>query len=389
MNNENMELSMNDFLESIDNSLKKIQSGDVIKGKVLSIHDDGITVNIDYIYDGFIPYEEVSSEKNINIYEVANIGDNIDVMIIRKSDGEGHVLLSKKRADAFMAWKELNNNYSQAIPFPVKASEIVKGGAVANYKGIRMFIPVSQLSIDYVKNIGEYIGKELQVKIIEFDEEKNKVVISARVIEAEIKKNNEITFFKNLKVGDIREGVVTKIVKYGAFVDIDGIEGLIHLNELSWKHIVKPEDVVAPGDKVEVYILSIDEQNKKVGLSLKNTVKNPWDTLDNKFAVGAIVDGTVIKMARFGAFVEIDDGIEGLVHLNEITEENIIKPEDKLKIGDKVKVKILDLQHNNKRISLSIKDAVDSNKEYEKYNDNSELSISDLISEKLKNFKFE
>jgi len=340
MNNENMELSMNDFLDSIDNSLKKIQSGDVIKGKVLSIHDDGIIVNIDYIYDGFIPYEELSSEKNINIYEVANIGDNIDVMVIRKSDGEGHVLLSKKRADAFMAWKELNNNYSQAISFPVKVSEIVKGGAVANYKGIRMFIPVSQLSIDYVKNIGEYIGKELQVK-------------------------------------------------YGAFVDIGGMEGLIHLNELSWKHIVKPEEVVTPGDKVEVYILSIDEQNKKVGLSLKNTVKNPWDTLDDKFAVGAIVDGTVIKMARFGAFVEIDDGIEGLVHLNEITEENIIKPEDKLKIGDKVKVKILDLQHNNKRISLSIKDAVDSNKEYEKYNDNSELRISDLISEKLKNFKFE
>ncbi|MEG0774527.1 30S ribosomal protein S1 [Clostridium sp.] len=388
MNGESKELSMKDFLEDIDNSFKPVRSGDILKGKVISIHDDGVIVNINYMYDGLIPKSEISLDKEFDIYEKVIIGEDINVYVIKTNDGEGHVLLSKKIADSIVVWDDLEKIYKNSNVIEVTVSEVVKGGLVCYFKGIRTFIPASQLSLSFVQDLSVYIGKTLQVRIIELDKEKKKIVLSKRVIDEENKKFFEENLLNTLKVGEIRNGKISRLAKFGAFVDLGGIDGLIHINDLSWRRTIKPEDVVSVGDEVQVYILSLDKENKRIGLSLKKTIDDPWNTINNNIKVGDIVSGNVVKITNFGAFVEIYEGIEGLVHLNEITEENITKVEDKIKIGDKVKVKILDINSENKRISLSIKDAIEKNKEYEKYNDNDEVTLGDLLSEKLKNFKF-
>jgi small subunit ribosomal protein S1 len=389
MSNENKELSMKDFLEDIDNSFKPVRTGDILKGKVISIHDDGVIVNINYMYDGLIPKSEISLEKEFNIYEMVAIGEDINVYVIKTNDGEGHVLLSKKVADSIVVWDDLENIYKNSNKIEVSVSEVVKGGLVCYFKGIRAFIPASQLSLSFVQDLSVYVGKTLQVIIIELDKEKKKVVLSKRVIDEENKKSLEESLWNTLKVGEIRTGKISRLAKFGAFVDLGGIDGLIHINDLAWKRIVKPEEIVSVGDEVEVYILTLDKDNRRIGLSLKKTIDDPWNTINNNIKVGDIVSGTVAKITNFGAFVEIYHGIEGLVHLNEITEENITKVDDKIKTGDRVKVKILDINSESKRISLSIKDAIEKNKEYEKYNSKDEVTLGDLLSEKLKNFKFD
>lgn len=389
MNNENTELSMNDFLEDINRSFNPVKQGDILKGKVIAIYDDGLIININYMYDGYVPKNEISFNSDINIQKEFVIGEDINVYVLKNNDGEGHVLLSKKIADSIIVWDELEELCKNSAIIEIVVHEVVKGGVIGYFKGVRTFIPASQLSINFVQNLNDFIGKSLEVRIIELDKEKKKVVLSRRIIEEENRKSNEEKQWKSLKVGELRKGKIVRLTNFGAFVELDGVQGLIHLKDLSWKRVLNPEEVVSVGDEVEVYILSVDKENKRLGLSLKATIEDPWNKVNENIKIGSVIEGTIKKIVNFGAFVEILPGIEGLVHLHEITEENITKPEDKLHIGDKVKVKILEVNKESKRISLSIKEALETNKEYEKYNKDEDLTLGDLFTDKLKGLKFD
>jgi len=384
----NNEESMQDMMQQYE--FKKIHTGDIIKGKVLKVTDSEVFVNINYFSDGVIPKNEITPYEDEDLNSIIKENDEIDVMIIKSDDGEGNVLLSKIKADGIKGLEELEEVYNTQKSMEVLVKEAVKGGVIGYYKGIRIFIPASQLALHYVEDLKEFVGKELQVRITEFDEEKSKIVASRKVIEKEEAENKKDKLWKTIKKGEKREGKVTRIVKFGAFVDIGGLEGLVHISDLSWSRIQNPNEVVSEGDKVTVYVQDIDINRQRLSLAIKDVNINPWKEVKNKFKVNDVVQGKVTKFISVGAFVEINPGVEGLVHNSEITEENIAKPSDILKLGEIVNVKIIDIDYSNNRISLSIKNASESSKEYLKYNDEKEdITIGDLLKDKLKNFKFD
>lgn len=383
MVNEEKEVSMSDFFDSYD--VKKLNRGDILKGTVIEVSDKDISVNINYAFDGLISKEEVSFD-NKDPRDVVNVGDEITVYVISPNDGEGYVELSLIRAMEITERENIKAAYNEGKIINVKVKEEVKGGLVANYGNLRVFIPGSLASRERI-DLSTLVGKEIDVKITELDLKNNKIVASRRVIEeAEYEKNQE-AIWNTLKEGEKRSGVVKKIVKFGAFVDIGGVEGLIHLSDLSWKRVNRAEEVVHEGDKVEVFIGSVDKDKKRLSLVLKDVEKEPWTVHSKDVKEGDIVEGKVCRLTSFGAFVELFDGVEGLVHITEITDDNIAKASDLLEVGQNVKVKVLSIDKESKKIALSIKDAVESNKEYLNYVDNEEegTSLGDL----LKGFKFE
>ena len=380
------EESMQDIMEAIDKTMEPIYVGDIVEGEVISVSQNEVLVNIGYITDGIIKKNEVCSDDE-ELKNILKPGDKIDVCIVKINDGEGNVLLSKKKADSVKAWDTLKEAFKNGTILEAKVDEVVKGGVVSYINGIRAFIPASQISASFVKDVKVFLGKTLKVKVIEFDGKKNKVVLSAKEVELKEIENKKQKVLASLKKGEKRSGVVRRLAKFGAFVDLGGVDGLIHNSDLSWERVNNPSDVVKVGDKVEVYVLDFHKDTGKIALSLKNVEEDPWNNVSSKFKVNDIVEGKVVKLLDFGAFVEILGGVEGLVHITEITDENIAKPSEVLKKGDKVKVKILEINENDKRIALSIKDA--DNKvaeEIEKYNDEDEgnFAFADL----LKNFKF-
>lgn len=380
------EESMQDIMEAIDKTMEPIYVGDIVEGEVISVSQNEVLVNIGYITDGVIKKNEVCSDDE-ELKNILQPGDKVDVCVVKINDGEGNVLLSKKKADSVKAWDTLKDAFKNETILEAKVDEVVKGGVVSYINGIRAFIPASQISASFVKDVKIFLGKTLKVKVIEFDAKKNKVVLSAKEVELKERENKKQKVLASLKNGEKRSGVVRRLAKFGAFVDLGGIDGLIHNSDLSWERVNNPSDVVKVGDKVEVYVLDFDKDTGKIALSLKNVEEDPWNNVSSKFKVNDVVEGKVVKLLDFGAFVEIEGGVEGLVHITEITDENIAKPSEVLKKGDKVKVKILEINENDKRIALSIKDA--DNKvaeEIEKYNDEDEgnFAFADL----LKNFKF-
>ncbi|WP_461614887.1 30S ribosomal protein S1 [Clostridium sp. Marseille-QA1073] len=382
-----MENSMKEFINEIDKSLNKIYKGDILKGKVLSVKDNDVLVNINFMYDGIIYKNEICSEDE-NLKEFINEGEEIEVYVLGINESEGHVLLSKKKADAIKSLDKIEEAYKNNNVISATTIGAVKGGIIADVNGIRAFIPASQVSNEYVKDLSKFINEKFKVKVIEFNKEDNKIVLSRRVVLEEEKEKKINDLWNSLKKGEKRKGVVSRLVNFGAFVDLGGLDGLIHLNDLSWKRIMNPSDVVSIGDEVEVYILDFDRAKNRISLALKDMDYDPWNNIENKFSTGDIVEGKVVKFMNFGAFVEIADGVEGLVHLSEISEENITKPQDKLSLGEVVKVKILNVDKN--RISLSIKETIEGPKEdYEKYNDNSDVTLGDVFKDALKNFKFD
>lgn len=385
MENSNEEISMKEMMEEIEKSMKRIHEGDIVKGTVISVSQDEILVNIGYMADGIINKSELSDSEEINP------GDEIYVSILKVNDGEGNVALSKKIADEVKAWDKLQEDFKSGTIFKVKVNEIVKGGAVAHINNIRAFIPASQISYSYVKDLNTFLNKEVNVKIIEFDKNKRRVILSAKEVEKEEVERNKEKLWKSLNKGEKRLGTVVRLVKFGAFVDLGGVEGLIHLNDLSWKRVNNPSEVVSVGDKVSVYVLDFDKEKNRISLGLKDVAEDPWKLAIAKHKVGEIVEGKVVKLLDFGAFVELEDGIEGLVHITEISEDRILKPSDVLKIGDKVKVKILEINEEAKKMSLSIKAGNDTlSEEISKYNDgNEEITLGDLLKDKFKDFNFE
>jgi small subunit ribosomal protein S1 len=390
--NDNEINSMNEIISDIESSMKKVRSGEVIKGKVISVTDSEAIINLGYMSDGILPRSEISEDSEINPKDVLKENDEIYVYVSNMNDGDGNILLSKKEADKIKVWDELEDSLKNNNTFEVIVKEVVKGGVVTYVKGIRAFIPASQLSVSYVKDLNEFIGKTLNIKVIELDRSKERIVLSRREVESaelEVKKKS---LWSEIKPGEKRTGVVSRLTKFGAFVDLGGVDGLIHLSELSWKRVKNPSEVVSIGDKVEVYVLDVDKENNRISLALKDVSEDPWNNIQDKYKVGSVVDGTVSKFLNFGAFVEIEPGLEGLVHLSEISEERILKPSNVLNIGNKVRVKILDIDSNAKRMSLSIKDSAEKPKEdFEKYVDTQEsgVSLGELFGDKFKDLKFD
>ena len=369
--NEN---SMGDLLKEFD--VKKINSGDILKGQVIDVNEKEVTVNINYAFDGVITKEELVIG-DVSPLEVVKPGDTIDVYVISPNDGEGYVQLSRLRALQITEKEDLKNAFESEEVIKVLIKEEVKGGLVAYYGSIRVFIPASLASRERIE-LSTLLGKE--VKLIELDLRNRKVVASRRVLEEEAYQAKKKELWKNLNSGEKREGVVKKIIKAGAIVDIGGITGLIHINDLSWERVKRVEDVVNIGDKVTVFVGDIDAEHERVSLILKDVDKEPWKVHADNIKSGDIIEGKVVKFMSFGAFLELFPGVEGLVHINEITDENIAKPSDVLEIGQMVKVKVIDVNKENKRVSLSIKDAVERSNEYLQYNDNDDdVTLGDLF----------
>lgn len=374
MTNEN---TMNELLGSYD--VKRINKGDILEGKVIDVNDKEVTVDIKYAFDGIIGREELTADDK-NPLEVVKPGDEFSVVVLSPNDGEGFVKLSRKRALLKEEREEIKDAFNNDKTIKIRVKEEVKGGLVAEYGSVRVFIPASLASRERI-DIKTLVGKELEVKITELDFDNNKVVASRRVIEEETYEKNQKALWSQIKSGEKRKGIVKNIVKYGAFVDIGGIQGLVHINDLAWERVKRVEDVVSVGDEVEVYVGNVDLENRKLSLVLKDVNKEPWNLHADSINIGDTLEGTVVRFTSFGAFVELFKGVEGLVHISEITDENITKPEDVLKMNQKVKVKVLNIDKENKKLALSIKDAVEKSPEYLKYMNNEDdgVSLGDLF----------
>jgi len=383
------EASQNEITEALEKGIMKINSGDILLGKVISVTENEVIVNIGYMSDGIISKEELSDEGVIDPREIVKMGDEIQVYILEVNDGEGNIALSKKRVDRIQIWLDLEKLSNSGAAFEVKVSEVVKGGVLASIKGLRAFIPASQLSLSYVENLDEFVGKTILVKIIELDKEKKKIVLSKRElekIEAEIEKGN---LWDNLKKGEKRMGKVSRLAPFGAFVDLGGADGLIHISQLSWKNVKDPSEILTVGDLIEVTILDFDKERGRISLGIKDEKLNPWNMVSMNYKTGDIVEGTIVRLLDFGAFVEMESGIDGLVHISQISEERISKPSAVLNVGEKVKVKILEINEKDKKMSLSIKEAIKNEQgDFSQYNNKSEQA-STTLADLLKGFKFE
>ena len=367
MSNENM--SMEEIMNNFE--LKSFRKGEIINGKVVSVNNNEIIVNIGHFADGIVSRNEISDDEDFDINSI-KADDEIYVMVMSTDDGFGNVALSKKRADAIKVWDKLADKFNSGKTFEVKIKEEVKGGLIAFVDGVRLFMPASQCGAKRVENINSLVGKTLEVKLIEFSREDRRVVISRRVVEEAQIKANEIKALRAIKAGEVKTGKVTKILKFGAFVNIDGVEGLIHINDLAWTRVRKVEDILSVGDKVEVYVKEVDTARDRLSLSLKDLCENPWTKFAKENQIGETVEGKVARFIQVGAIVEVKGGVEGLVHISEISDDRVNSASDVLKIGQEVKVKILSIDTEKEKLSLSIKDAVDNSEEFEKYNDNEE-----------------
>lgn len=344
-------LTMADFMEEIENSMRKVYKDDVLKGTIIEVNEEEVLVNINHTSDGIIPKEEM-----VEGYDYS-VGGEISVQVKDPHDNEGNVVLSHKSAEEIVGWEDLEEAYAQKTTVRARVTEVIKGGVTATYRNVRCFIPGSLLSYRYVEDMGSYVGKELDVIVEDFDRERKRVVLSGKAVEVAARQDMKKQLMAELKVGEMRQGVVTKLMKFGAFVDLGGVEGLIHLDDLAWHRVNDPSEVVSEGDQVTVYVANIDKKNNKIGLVLKNVEEDPWQGASDYYKVDDLVDGTVVRLADFGAFIEIEPGMQGLAHVSEITSKPIRKPSDVLKVGDNVQAVILSIDEKNRKLSLSLKDA--------------------------------
>lgn len=345
-------LTMADFMDEIDKSMVRIRKGDIKTAKVVSVEDAGIITNIGSHADAIVSWNEYSYEE-VNKEDV-QVGDTFEVLVLNTDDGDGNIIVSKRRAEAEVALENIENMYKNHEHFTVKIKEVVKGGLITNLQGVRAFIPGSQITDTYVEDLSAFVGKEIEVEIIEFNAKNKKVVLSGKAIakaKSELVKKER---FDTIVEGEKYTGTIMKLMPYGAFVNIGGVEGLVHNTDLSWTRIKHPSDVVKEGDKLEVTILSIDKEKGKIALRAKDVAMDPWYLETANLEKGQVVKGKVVKFMSFGAFVSLSDHVEGLVHISQITDKRISKPEEALELGQEVKVKIVNMDKENKKIGLSM-----------------------------------
>ena len=383
---------MNQFMDEIDKSMTRLEKGAILKGTVMTVGEDDVIVNIGHMSDGIITKNEISAESGKALADIVSEGDVIDVYVLKADDGEGNVVLSKKRADQIVVWDELADAFEAGKALDVTVKEAVKGGVVAFVKGIRAFIPASQLSVAYVEDLEEFVGKALQVKIIDLNKEKKNVVLSRKEIEKAELQVVKAKLWETLLPGDTMKGEVKRLEKFGAFIDIGGLDGLAHVSQLSWKRVKHPSEVVSIGDKVDVEILEVNKEKNRISLKVLNVQENPWDDINAFHSVNDVVEGTVVRVADFGAFVQLSSGVEGLVHVSEISNEHIKHPKDALEVGQKVEVRVLDIKPADQRMSLSIKAVNDEGaavqEAVEDFSQEGDASatLGDLLADKLKDF---
>lgn len=358
MNNfENLE--MNEQLEYMNNNEVQVRIGEKIKGTVLAVNENEVFMNIGYKVDAVLPREEITKDENVRLNDHFNVGDTVEAKVLKIRNEDGYVVLSRLVMERDEAYKFLNQAYTDGTPVTVTVKEVVNGGLVAGYKGIRIFIPASHVELFHVENLEDYLNKDLEIKIIEYGQERKttKIVGSRRELLKVEKEKKEAEAWQSLNVGDVIEGEVKRLTDFGAFVDVKGVDGLLHVSEISWGRLNRPADVLKVGDVVKASIIDLDPEKKKISLSMKALTEDPWNNADVKYPVDSIVLGKVARFAKFGAFVELEPGVDALVHISQISHKKINKPSDVLEIGQQIKAKILDVDKENKRVALSIKEA--------------------------------
>ena len=346
---------MMDFMDDIEKSLRLPKPGDIVDGKVDQVMDDAVIVNMGCKKDGILRYEEAATEEGQSLSDLFKVGDDIKAKVIKSDEGEGGILLSTKRLVAVENYTELETAMENKELISVKLERMVNGGVIAAYKEITGFIPMSQLSDTFVENAEEFLGQTVDVKVIRVDTKRNRAVFSRKAVLVDEKRKVAAEIWSNLNVGDIVEGKVMRFTDYGAFVDIGGVDGLLHISEISWGKLKHPEEILKIGDIINVKILSLNEEKGKISLGLKQTQPEPWTLVGDKYQVGDVFEGKVVQIKEYGAFVELEAGLDGLVHISEIAHKRVENVFDELKVGDKVEVKIMEIEPEKKRISLSIK----------------------------------
>src|SRR5579872_3825468 len=344
--------------DAMAGTIVEFEDGDLVEGTVVKIDRDEVLLDIGFKSEGVIPVRELSIRNDVDPSEIVSLGEAVEALVLQKEDKEGRLILSKKRAQYERAWgtiEKLKEN-DEVVTGPV--IEVVKGGLIVDI-GLRGFLPASLVELRRVRELQPYVGRVIEAKIIELDRNRNNVVLSRRAWLEEAQKEQRGDFLVNLKPGERRRGVVSSVVNFGAFVDLGGMDGLIHVSELSWKHVDHPSSVVSVGDEIEVEVLDVDLDKERISLSLKATQSDPWQEFADSHAVGQLVYGRVTKLVPFGAFVQVGDGIEGLVHISEMAVHHVDLPEQVVTPGEELWVKIIDLDLQRRRISLSIKQAAE------------------------------
>ena len=351
------------FAELLEQSIKTLNTGDKVKGIVTAIGNTEVQVDLGAKHAGYIPYDEVSTDPSVKPEDMLKVGDEIEVFVVRVNDQEGTVQLSKKKLDGLKVWDDMAAWVENKVTVEGQITEENKGGLVANVKGIRVFIPASQSGIAKGGDMAGMVGKTVQMKITEVNRARRRVIGSIRAVNAEARKAAQEKIWSEIEVGKKYHGVVKSMTSYGAFVDIGGVDGMVHVSELSWNRIKTPADVVKVGDEIDVYVISFDTEKHKISLGYKTAEMNPWNQFMTNYAVGDVVDAKIVKLMTFGAFAEIIPGVDGLIHISQIADRRIGKPEDVLSEGQEVKVKINDIDAENKRISLSIRALLEESEE--------------------------
>ena len=351
--------SEEDLIAAIDATIKDFNDGDIVEGRIVKVDRDEVLLDIGYKTEGVIPSRELSIKHDVDPSEVVSVGDEVEALVLQKEDKEGRLILSKKRAQYERAWGTIEKVKEEDGVVTGTVIEVVKGGLILDI-GLRGFLPASLVEMRRVRDLGPYVGKQIEAKIIELDKNRNNVVLSRRAWLEQTQSEVRTTFLRELQKGQVRTGVVSSIVNFGAFVDLGGVDGLVHVSELSWKHIDHPSEVVEVGNEVTVEVLDVDMDRERVSLSLKATQEDPWQHFARTHAIGQVVPGKVTKLVPFGAFVRVDDGIEGLVHISELAERHVELPEQVVQVGTDIFVKVIDIDLERRRISLSLKQANDT-----------------------------
>jgi small subunit ribosomal protein S1 len=369
--------------------VKSVEVGDVVTGQVTKVEEKQVLVNIGYKADGIVPISELSSLHVEKASEIVSEGQTLELKVTKLEDDA--VILSKRAVDAEKAWEELESKFQSGEVFDAEIKDVVKGGLVVDL-GVRGFIPASLVEAHFVEDFSDYKGKELALKVVELDKEKNRVILSHRAVVEQEQQHQKKETIAALKVGQVLDGTVQRLTDFGAFVDIGGIDGLVHISQLSHEHVNKPSEVVEEGQQVKVKVLGVDLDNERISLSIKDTLPGPWNQISEKLQVGSVVEGTVRRLVSFGAFVELFPGVEGLVHISQISNKHIGTPHEVLEEGQQVKVKVLDINITDQRISLSIRELLEEDdradyREYQQKEESTGFSLGDMIGDQLKKLK--
>ncbi|CAM3973961.1 30S ribosomal protein S1 [Lederbergia lenta] len=375
--------------EEMDNlEVGNFSEGDKVKGTVTKIEEKQVLVNVEGSkVDGIIPISELSSLHVEKASDVVQEDEVLDLVVTKVE--EELLVLSKRKVDAESAWEALEERFNNNLVFDAEVNEVVKGGLVVDL-GVRGFVPASMVEDHYVEDFSDYQGKMLSFKIVELDRDKNRLILSHRIVLEEEKEQEKKSLLEKIEPGETLNGTVQRLTDFGAFVDIGGVDGLVHISQLSHEHIEKTSDVVKEGDQVQVKVLSIDRDNERISLSIKETLPGPWTNIEEKAPKGAVLEGKVKRLVSFGAFVEVFPGVEGLVHISQISHKHIGTPHEVLQEGEQVKVQVLDANEHDQRLSLSMKELEEAEyqqKDYEVPEESKGFQLSDMIGDKLKNFK--